>query len=101
MNRALQSLTFAILLSVTTPLAAAAQERLCDTEFEDCRAPILNLIRNEQVGIDVAFWFMEDARYATELIKRFKDRKEVAVIVSTPAYRFGSSSTSAPTPPSG
>ena len=81
MNRALQSLTFAILLSVTTPLAAAAQERLCDTEFEDCRAPILNLIRNEQVGIDVAFWFMEDARYATELIKRFNAGLPIRIIV--------------------
>ena len=30
---------------------------------EDCRAILINYIRNETVGIDVAFWFMEDARY--------------------------------------
>ena len=35
-----------------------AQERLCDTAFEDCRTPLWGLIDNETQGIDVAFWFM-------------------------------------------
>jgi hypothetical protein len=52
-----------VLMTLASPFGAAAQERLCDPQFEDCRAPIIDLIRNERVGIDVAFWFMEDARY--------------------------------------
>jgi phosphatidylserine/phosphatidylglycerophosphate/cardiolipin synthase-like enzyme len=56
-----------------SPTTTAAQERLCDTAFEDCRDPLITLIRNETVGIDVAFWFMEDYRYPIEL-KKAKDR---------------------------
>src|SRR4029078_3605093 len=55
--------------------------RLCDTQFEDCRAPILDLIRNETVGIDVGFWFMEDASYANEVINRFRARVPVRVVM--------------------
>jgi hypothetical protein len=47
------------------PAPAAAQERLCDSSFENCRVPLIELIRNETVGIDAAWWFMTDARYAT------------------------------------
>ena len=71
--------TLACLLLV--PRQGSAQERLCDPSFEDCRAPILQLIRNEQQGIDVAFWFMEDARYATELINRHRAGVPVRVLV--------------------
>src|SRR5688500_15022090 len=39
---------------------ARAADRLCDTAFENCRTQLLELIRAETVGIDVAFWFMED-----------------------------------------
>jgi len=59
------------ILAAATP--ASALERLCDTAFEDCRAPLIELIDNETVGIDVAFWFMEDARYS-EALKRAKAR---------------------------
>jgi hypothetical protein len=59
-----------------------APECLCDTQFEDCSEPILNLIRNEQVGIDVAFWYMQDSRYVTELVARFKnDHLPIRIIV--------------------
>jgi phosphatidylserine/phosphatidylglycerophosphate/cardiolipin synthase-like enzyme len=34
----------------------------------NCRTPLLDLIRSEKVGIDVAFWFMSDARYVNELV---------------------------------
>jgi phosphatidylserine/phosphatidylglycerophosphate/cardiolipin synthase-like enzyme len=61
--------------------SAAAQERLCDPSFEDCRTPLLNLIRNETVGIDVAFWFMEDSRYANELIRRHQAGVPIRVII--------------------
>ena len=66
---------------------SARAERLCDPAGEDCRAILLNLIRNEHVGIDVAFWFMEDARYSAELIRRAQAGVPVRVL-----------STRAPTP---
>jgi hypothetical protein len=58
-----------------------AQERLCDTQFEDCRTPLIQLIRNETQGIDVAFWFMEDARYVTELVNRHNAGVPVRILV--------------------
>ena len=70
-----------ITLFLALPVDAAAQERICDTQIEDCRAPLIDLIRNEQIGIDVAFWFMEDARYAAELIKRHKAGVPVRILV--------------------
>jgi hypothetical protein len=60
--------------------AARAQERLCDNSFEDCRATILQMIRNETVGIDVSFWFMDDARYSNEIIRRWQAGVPVRVI---------------------
>jgi phosphatidylserine/phosphatidylglycerophosphate/cardiolipin synthase-like enzyme len=77
----LQAFTFAVAILLGWPIGAAAQERLCDTQFEDCRAPLLDLIRNERVGIDVAFWFMEDSRYVPELIKRYKAGVPVRILV--------------------
>ena len=60
---------------------ASAQDRMCDPGDEDCRAILINYIRNETVGIDVAFWFMEDARYTTELIQRHRAGVRVRVLV--------------------
>ncbi len=64
---------------------AAAADRLCDTSFENCRTPLINLIKNERVGIDVAFWFMEDTRYVTALLERFRAGVPVRVIMDTEA----------------
>src|SRR5215217_1805791 len=62
---------FAVLaLVVFTAAPAHALEKMCDPSFENCRTPLLNLIKAETVGIDVGMWFMEDARYATELTYR-------------------------------
>ena len=70
-TKRLATVTVAILLcSLARP--AAGDERLCDPAFEDCRAPLLNLINSETVGIDVAFWFMTDTRYETALINRWQ-----------------------------
>src|SRR5262249_41043062 len=89
-----RSAVIAVLILVAAPWRAAAQasqvvvpapERLCDTEYEDCREPILNLIRTEQMGIDVAFWYMQDQRYATELINRFHAGVPVRIFVDTRA----------------
>lgn len=70
-------------LTIALPYSAGAQgfEKLCDPKYEDCRAPLLNLIRNEQQGIDVAFWFMTDARYTYELTQRFRAGVPVRVLV--------------------
>jgi hypothetical protein len=70
-----------LLAAAAVPSPASAADALCDPAFQDCRTPILNLIRNEQVGIDVAFWFMEDARYSAELIKRAQAGVPVRILV--------------------
>jgi len=79
---------FAIL---AVPITAAAQvqvpppERICDPQFEDCRQPILNLINNENMGIDVGFWYMTDARYVNALINRFRAGVPVRVLMDSRA----------------
>src|ERR1051325_1116946 len=68
---------------------AQAQERLCDSAFEDCRSPLWQLIDRETEGIDVAFWFMQDTSYATKLINRKNAGVRVRVIVdprANPTY---------------
>ena len=85
----LPKLLISVVLTVLIFPAVQAQERLCDTAFEDCRTPLWNLIDAETVGIDVAFWFMQDSSYATKLINRFKAGVPVRVIVdprANPTY---------------
>jgi phosphatidylserine/phosphatidylglycerophosphate/cardiolipin synthase-like enzyme len=53
------------LLIVST---ADAQERLCDASAENCRTTLVDLINNEQVGIDVGVWFFKDDRFVTALV---------------------------------
>jgi hypothetical protein len=68
---------------------AQALDKLCDPANEDCRAVLISLIRAERVRIDVGFWFMEDARYTTELINRFKAGVPVRVLMdprANPTY---------------
>jgi hypothetical protein len=57
-----------------TASAAVAAESLCDAAYQNCRNQMLDLIRAERVRIDASFWFMEDSRYSTELIKRWQAR---------------------------
>jgi regulation of enolase protein 1 (concanavalin A-like superfamily) len=64
---------------------AWAQERLCDPSHENCRTPLLELIRNESQGIDVGFWFMEDARYAHALIDAHDRGVPIRVLFDTKA----------------
>jgi len=65
--------------------AAAEVERLCDPGNEDCRQILINYIRAEEVGLDVAFWFMEDSWIASEVINRHKAGVPVRVLVDTRA----------------
>jgi hypothetical protein len=78
-------LSIAFLLAIVTP-AAAQYDRLCDSAHENCRTPLLELIRNETAGIDVGFWFMEDTRYATELIRRHDAGVPVRVVIDSQAF---------------
>jgi hypothetical protein len=83
-------LLIGVALGLTVVPTVSAEERLCDTAHEDCRAPLLELIRNETVGIDVGFWFMEDTRYSTELIRRFEAGVPVRVVFDRRAFsQFG------------
>ena len=76
------------------PTPGLALESICDPANANCRTALIDLIRNEKVGIDVAFWFMEDARYTYELISRFKAGVPVRVLVdprantNTPANAY-------------
>src|SRR5687768_8508835 len=73
------------LLSITTQ----AQERLCDTAFEDCRAPLWSLIDNETVGIDIAYWFMQDTSIANKVVARYQAGVPVRILVdprANPTY---------------
>jgi hypothetical protein len=68
-------------LSLAGIAPAAAQERLCDNSFEDCRAPIIQMIRAETAGLDVSFWFMTDTRYSSEIIARWRAGVPVRILL--------------------
>jgi len=78
-------LVLLLFLAAWRPPTLRALETFCDPSFQDCRAPLLQLINNERLGIDIAFWFMEDPRYTTALINKFKSGVPVRVIVDTRA----------------
>ena len=84
-SRRLRIGVLACALMIGGATAARAADRLCDPGGEDCRAILINLIRAEKVGIDVAFWFMEDSRYTTELINKWKAGVPVRVLIDTRA----------------
>ena len=62
-------------------LPASASERLCDASFEDCRAPMLKLIQQENVEIDVAFWFIDDPAIGSALTKKIQAGVKVRMLV--------------------
>src|SRR5438093_12970861 len=64
---------------------AHADERLCDASAEDCRTPLLNLINNERVGIDVGVWFFKDDRYVQALVRAKQRGVHVRVLMDTRA----------------
>jgi HKD family nuclease len=72
-------LVVGFLLLASRPMSA--QERLCDTSFEDCRQQVWSLIDAETVGIDVAFWFMDDTSYVTKLVNKFNSGVPVRVLI--------------------
>ena len=76
---------FVVLSAFPTPARAQGVERLCDPGNEDCREILIAYIRAEQVGLDVAFWFMEDSYIAGEVIKRHQAGVPVRVLMDTQA----------------
>ena len=75
----------AVCLALASSGGALAADRLCDVAHENYRTPLLDLINNEQVGIDVAFWFMEDSRYSSALVAKWRAGVPVRVIMDTGA----------------
>ncbi len=76
----LVALSMAALSVIGIAPSALGAERLCDTSFQDCRAPLLTLINNERARIDVSFNMMEDAVIADALIRSFKAGVPVRVL---------------------
>ena len=83
------SIISGFLLAILSVLPASARaqavERLCDPGNEDCRDILITYIRAETVGIDLAFWFMEDSFIAGEVIKRHQAGVPVRVLMDTQA----------------
>src|SRR5215510_14285900 len=67
------------------PQPAVALERFCDPAFEDCRTPLIDMIDRETVGIDVGFWFMEDARFSSALQRAKARGVPIRVLMDTRA----------------
>src|SRR5215471_10575149 len=72
-------LTTLCLLASST--ATRAADTLCDPSAVNCRTQLLTLIQNENVGLDVAFWFMQDQRYSAEIVRRWQAGVPVRVLV--------------------
>jgi hypothetical protein len=64
---------------------AASPHRLCDPAEVDCREILINTIRAEKIGLDVAFWFMEDHWIASEIIARWNAGVPVRILIDTEA----------------
>jgi phosphatidylserine/phosphatidylglycerophosphate/cardiolipin synthase-like enzyme len=66
-----------------------AADTLCDPSYQSCRDAVIALINNEKVEIDVAFWFMQDARYESAIVNRWKAGVKVRLLVdprANPSY---------------
>jgi Carbohydrate binding module (family 6)/PLD-like domain len=93
-----RSFILSVVLVLSTVGVGAAQqlpESLCDPQYQDCRAPLLDLIRQEPVGggIDVAFWYMTDARYSQALSDAHRRGVPIRVLIDTNAVTSGHNQT--------
>ena len=61
--------------------AADAQEKLCDASVENCRIPLISLLKHERVGIDVGVWFFKDTRIVDELIRAWHRGVPVRILM--------------------
>jgi HKD family nuclease len=83
-KRLLLSVTITLLVTAAAPAAAGT---LCDPSRTDCRSKLISLIRGERVGIDVAFWYMNDGWYVNELIARWKAGVPIRILMDTRANK--------------
>src|SRR3982751_2874514 len=60
---------------------APAQERLCDPSFEDCYTPMLQAVRAETTGIDIAFYVIQLPGLADAIISRYQAGVPVRITV--------------------
>lgn len=56
--------------------------QLFDTSYQNARPTLIEHIDNEQTGIDVAMWFMEDLRISTALIRAHRRGVPVRVLMN-------------------
>jgi hypothetical protein len=82
---ALAAGAIALAASLAAPAAHAQtlgpQQRLCDPEYQDCRADILTYIAQEQVEIDMGFWLMDDARYSNALVAAWQRGVKIRILM--------------------
>ena len=64
---------------------AQPHHRLCDPAETDCRDILIRHIRAEDIGLDVAFWFMEDARFSSALARAQARGVRVRVLMDSRA----------------
>src|SRR5215467_10518268 len=81
MTRLFCVLSVVLNVVLLTVIPASATERFCDASFENCRTPLLTLIQNERVEIDLAFWFMDDDQIENALVSRIQAGVKVRMLV--------------------
>jgi regulation of enolase protein 1 (concanavalin A-like superfamily) len=59
----------------------APQQRMCDPEYQDCRADVLTYIAQETVEIDMGFWMMTDARYSNALVAAWQRGVKIRLLM--------------------
>ncbi|HTI38813.1 MAG TPA: Ig-like domain-containing protein [Vicinamibacterales bacterium] len=83
--RVFSVVSFLLLVCAWARPAAAAplppEQRLCDPAYEDCRADILAYINQETVEIDMGFWMMTDARYASALVNAWNRGVKIRLLM--------------------
>jgi phosphatidylserine/phosphatidylglycerophosphate/cardiolipin synthase-like enzyme len=79
-------LAVAAVLNVLSAPRADAREQLCDPSSQNCRIPLLDLINAETAEIDVGLWFMEDARYSTAIVARWRAGVNVRILLDPRAF---------------
>src|SRR5215510_12576484 len=79
--RAVFCFWFAVTICVFSSPRTPAQERLCDPSFEYCYGQIQEWVRNETVGLDVAFYMIELPGLVDDIIARHKAGVRVRIIV--------------------
>src|SRR6185503_4916273 len=70
----------AFLLLTSQP--ATAQERLCDPSFENCYSPLMDLVQNETLGLDIEFYMIELPSLADAIIARHQAGVPVRITVA-------------------